>query len=84
MSDLNNYSEGDAYLQVRQDPRWPLKLKVVKATQRRPEVVDADCVVVKVRLRVPRAAFSPLEPEAVVTVPESLVQHTVDVEAVEA
>ncbi len=80
---MNGFAEGDAYLQVRQDDRYPYKLKVVKSTQRQPEVVEAGCVVVKIKLRVPRAAFSPLQPEAVVTVPESLVQHPVDVEAVE-
>lgn len=80
---MTSFREGTAYLQVRAD-RYPFELRVLKATQRKPTVVEPDCVVVKVKLRVPRAAFEPLRPEAVVTVPESLVQHPVAVEAVDA
>lgn len=76
------WRDGTAYLQVRPG-RYPTDLRVIKATQRRPDVVEADCVVVKVRLRIPAKAFDPLQPEAVVTVPEDLVQHPVEVEAVE-
>lgn len=76
------WREGVAYLQVRPG-RYPYELRVAKATQRRPDVVEADCVVVKVKLRVPDKAFEPLQPEAVVTVPEDLVQQPVEVEAVD-
>lgn len=38
-----------------------LELRPVKVTHRPPSVVDADEVVVKVRLDVPDAAFSPLD-----------------------
>jgi hypothetical protein len=73
--------EGTAYLTVRPDGvYW---LRVVKATQKRPESVPADAVVVKVKLRIPDRAFAPLQPEAVVTVPEDLVQNPVEVEAVD-
>jgi hypothetical protein len=76
----NKWREGIGYLQV-QPGRLPWELKVVRVTQRRPSVVDADSVVIKVKLRVPVKAFEPLQPEAVVTVPEELVQHPVEVEA---
>jgi hypothetical protein len=76
------WREGVAYLQVRPG-RYPSELRVIKATQRRPDVVEAECVVVKVKLRIPAKAFDPLQPEAVITVPEDLVQHPVEVEAVD-
>ncbi|PXY33582.1 hypothetical protein BAY59_10905 [Prauserella coralliicola] len=75
------YSSGTAYLQVRAG-RYVSDLKVVKSTQRKPEIVEPGCVVVKIELRVPRAAFQPLKPSAIVTVPEELVQHVVEAEAV--
>jgi hypothetical protein len=75
------WREGTTYLQVRADGMYGLK--IVKATQRRPTVVEASCVVVKVKLRIPDGAFVPLEPEAVVTVPEELVQQPIEVEAVD-
>lgn len=77
--------EGYAYLQVRADTHWSgTRLKVIKSTQRKPDVIEPDCIVVKITLQVPDAAFRPLEPEAVVVVPEELVQHPVAVEAVSA
>ncbi|MBM7788890.1 hypothetical protein [Tenggerimyces flavus] len=78
---MSSYREGTAYLQL-VPTRYPYELKVVNATQRKPSIVDPDAVVVKVRLRVPCAAFEPLQPEAVITVPAELVQHPVEVDAV--
>lgn len=75
--------EGTAYLQVRPRAGWGYGLDVVKVTRRKPKVVQPDCVVVKIELRMPDRAFRPLEPSAVVTVPEELVQHPVEVEAVD-
>lgn len=71
--------DGTAYLTVRRDPRKYRGLSVAKVTSKKPTVVDADCVVVKIALRMPAAAFKPLEPSAVVVVPEELVQHPVEV-----
>lgn len=79
---MTPYREGDVFLQVRPDPRYSNELRAVKSTQREPDVVEPGCVVVKIRLRLPAAAFLPLQPEAVVTVPEELVHHPVEVEAV--
>lgn len=76
------YRAGTAYLQV-VPGKGHYELKVVKATQRKPAVTEQDAVVVKVELRVPRRAFLPLEPTAVVTVPEELVQHVIEAEAVD-
>jgi len=75
------FREGTVYLQMRPHGGW--QLRVMKATQRPPSTVDADCVVVKMRVRIPDRAFLPLQPEAVVTVPEELVQHLIQVEAVD-
>ena len=71
--------EGSCYLQVA--PSRYSELRVVKSTQRKPDIVEPGCVVVKVQLRIPSAAFEPLRPEAIVTVPEGLVQRVVEVEA---
>ena len=80
---VSRIREGTTYLQVRAG-RGYFSLDVVKATQRKPTVIAPGCVVVKVQLRIPDKAFRPLEPTAVVTVPEQLVQHPVEVEAVDA
>ncbi len=74
------WREGSVYLQVRVRS-W--QLRVVKATQRQPEVVEPGCVVVKIQLRIPQSAFAPLRPQAVITVPEELVQHPIEAEAVD-
>ena len=74
--------EGDVYLTIRRDPRWYRRLKPIKATGKRPTSVPADAVVMKIKVRMPAAVFKPLEPEAVVTVPEELVQYPISVEAV--
>jgi hypothetical protein len=83
MSSPIRYREGDTYLQVRPDPSYSYKLRVIKSTQRCPDVLEPGCVLVKIKLRVPHAAFLPLTPEAVVTVPDSFVQQRIDVEATE-
>lgn len=80
---MSQMRDGTAYLQVRRAPGWGASLRVVKSTQRRPEVIEPGCVVVKIVLRLPSEAFEPLSPEAVVTVPTELVQRTIEVEAVD-
>ncbi len=78
---MSQHAEGTAYLQIRPHHLHAGECRVVKATQRRPDVVEPGCVVVKIRLRIPRAVFEPLEPETIVTVSESTVQQPIDVEA---
>lgn len=80
---MSAYLECDAYLQIRGADTWRREPRVMKSTQKRPEIVEPGCVVVKVRVRIPASAFEPLQPEAVVTVPEDLVQRPVEVEAVQ-
>jgi hypothetical protein len=46
--------------------------KAVHITQKRPERQRGGTVLVKLTIRVPRAAFLPLRPEAVVVVPEDM------------
>ncbi|WP_031467797.1 hypothetical protein [Sciscionella sediminilitoris] len=61
---------GTTYLQVRQHPHFRHELRVIKCTQKYPKQLEPECVVVKVRLRVPGDAFQPLEaPEIVVPEP---------------
>jgi hypothetical protein len=57
--------------------------KITQSRQSRPPKLGAEEVAVKVTVRLPKAAFDPLEPEALVVVPEELVQHVVEVEAQE-
>ena len=80
MTTTTDYHEGFMYLTVRDTKRFR-KLAPVKVTGKPPTVVDADAVVIKLQLRIPSAAFQPLKPSAVVTVPAELVQHVVAVEA---
>lgn len=75
------WREGTTYLQIRLHRGW--QLRVIKATQREPDVVESGCVVVKIQLRIPQSAFAPLQPQAVITVPEELVQHPIHAEAVD-
>lgn len=74
------------YLQVWKRQPWgphSAEARVVKSTQSRPDVVEPGCVVVKVKLRIPREAWDPFEPEAVIDVPAELIQHPIEVEAVD-
>jgi hypothetical protein len=58
---------------------------VVRAfTTKKPETVRAGCIVVKLKLRIPKEAWEPFAPEAVVEVPADLVQKVIAVEAVAA
>lgn len=76
--------EATAYLQVwRWSNDWRTEARVVKSTQRPPEVVEPGCIVVKVKLRIPFEAWDPIAPEAVIDVPAELIQHPIEVEAVD-
>ena len=56
--------------------------KVVRHTLTRPERPAAGTVLVKVTLRLPAGAFLPLQPEAIVVVPDSMIVTTpLEVEA---
>ncbi len=76
------YVDATFYAQV--DPEWGGLVdsetgqrrvwgaKVVNATQKRPTKPRAGTVLVKLTLRVPKAAFLPLAPAAVVVIPEDM------------
>lgn len=57
--------------------------KVARVTQGRPAQLSADQVAVRVTVRLPIAAFDPLRPDALIVVPEELIQRPVEVEATE-
>jgi hypothetical protein len=67
--------------------RWsPYRVSVAKigrVTQKKPTTLHADEIAVKVTIRLPAKAFDALQPEAVILVPEELIQHPVQVEAVD-
>ena len=85
--------DAPVYLQVEPrdrayDPttgRWDGRARsaaVVGMTVNRPEKPRRGVVVVKVVLRIPAAAFDPLRPEAVVTIPADLTEpHPIEVTA---
>lgn len=56
--------------------------KIARVTRNKPSTLSADQVAVRVTVRIPAAAFEPLQPAALVIVPEELVQHPVEAEAV--
>ncbi|QRY48105.1 hypothetical protein JVX93_15740 [Mycolicibacterium boenickei] len=60
-----------------------VRAKLARLTQGKPAVLTADQVAVKVTIQIPAKAFDALQPEAVIIVSEELVQHPVEVEAVE-
>jgi hypothetical protein len=75
-------AETSFYISV--EPRWsaydPEQLAGIvasKITQRRPQFVHG--VVVKLKLKIPDAAFKPLQPEVVIDVPEEALDYTPDV-----
>lgn len=57
--------------------------KVAGVRQSKPDHLGLDEIVVKVQVELPKRAFEPLEPEALIVVPEELVQHVVTAEAVD-
>lgn len=70
-----------AYLQVRKgEPPWR-DGKVVKNTQKKPAQLEPNCILVKIKLRIPMAAFAPFEPVAEVVIPAELIQTEIAVEA---
>ena len=57
---------------------------VERVTQKRPARPVPGTVLVKLTIRLPKAAFYPLRPEAVVVVPESLAEaNPIEVEALD-
>lgn len=74
--------EGERY---RWDPASaPVRgARIAGSRKKKPTQLTGDQVVVKVTVRLPKAAFEPLRPEALVVVPEELVQHVVTAEAVD-
>ncbi|MEB3021276.1 hypothetical protein [[Mycobacterium] crassicus] len=60
-----------------------IRAKLARLTKGKPASLSADQVAIKVTIRIPARAFDALQPEAVILIPEELVQHPVEVEAVE-
>lgn len=66
-------------------PYWLRGARVINATQNRATKPKGGTVEVKLEIRVPKAAFLPLQPEAVVVIPTELTTaHPVVVEATDA
>lgn len=91
MTSQPDYVDAITYLQVEPEwARWSSKdiakdvrdAKIVRSTQNRPDKPLPGTVLVKVTVRVPKAAFLPLSPEAVVTIPMDMAEATtIEVEA---
>ncbi|WP_417555619.1 hypothetical protein [Microbacterium sp.] len=59
--------------------------KVIRSTQKRSASPEPGTVEVKLTIELPKAAFTPLAPEAIVVIPETMTQpHPVEVEAADA
>lgn len=59
--------------------------KVVRSTQKRSASPEPGTVEVKLTIELPKTAFTPLAPEAIVIVPDSLTTpHPIEVEAADA
>jgi hypothetical protein len=61
-------------------------LRAVNITQKSPSHPRGGAVLIKLTLRIPDAAFQPLRPEAVIVVPEDMIQinPVIDVEVTDA
>jgi hypothetical protein len=80
-------AEATVYLQVelrRKSQYGASEAVVVRQTQRKPDRVAPDCIVTKVKLRIPVEGWDAFEPEAVIDVPADLIQHPIVVEAEDA
>lgn len=86
------YREATCYLQIEARGSGPYgsyyprssEATAVRMTSKKPDKPIPGAVVVKVRIQIPRAAFEPLQPEAVVRVPAEFAQHVVEVIADDA
>lgn len=58
---MSEYAEGIAYLTVRRDWRNGRRVQAVKVTSKMPSAGELEDVVIKLNLRVPQAAFRPLD-----------------------
>lgn len=59
--------------------------KVVRSTQKRSAAPEPGTVEVKLTIELPKTAFTPLAPEAIIVIPETLTQpHPITVEAADA
>lgn len=54
-------------------------VRATRITQSRPSKPAPNTVLIRLTVRVPDAAFQPLEPQAVVVVPEEFVEHPIEV-----
>lgn len=94
MSD-NDTVKATVYLQVQPEyaswisdhskPESVVRAKVVRSTQKRSQTPESGTVEVKLTIELPKSAFTPLAPEVIVVIPETLTQpHPITVEAADA
>lgn len=98
MTTNNDAVRATVYLQVQPEYTWRAKqrrefdkpdslegAKVIGSTQNKSQKPKPGTVEVKITIEIPKGAFLPLRPEAIVVVPESMTQpHPVEVEAADA
>lgn len=71
--------EGHRYLAVF-DESEVAGARVTGVRQNTPKKLDKDQIAIKVTFEVPKAAFEPLMPEAVIVVPESMIAARSEIE----
>lgn len=82
----SNTVDAVAYLVIegsrsRYAPRSVNSAKVARITQGKPATLNVNQIAVRVTVRLPAKAFDALQPDAVIIVPEELIQHPVEVSA---
>lgn len=85
---MNDDETLDATFHVQIEPEWsrwlttdggekiPTGAKMVNATQKRSGAGRPGTVTIKLTVRLPKTAFMPLRPEAVIIVPASMIEAT--------
>lgn len=84
---MKGYQDAEVYLQV--EPIWRgqhvVGAKVIALNQKKPSRPRGGTITTKITIRIPTGAFLPLQPEAVVVIPEGMVvQNPIEVEATDA
>lgn len=77
---MSNHVSATIYAQIEPEWGWAARLedrpvtgaRVSRTTQRRPTSPVGGTVLIKLTLRIPTAAFLPLQPSAVIVIPEDM------------
>lgn len=60
------------------NPEFVKSAKATRVTQKKPNTLVGDEIAVRVTFRIPAAAFNAIQPQAIVDIPEDLIQHPIE------